>query len=208
LVAAAEFEQREIGQELHDGLCQDLAGIAFLMQSLQRKLERTGTSGSEEAKDISELLCQAVSRARGLSHGLYPVSSQPNGLVVALRRLAEDTTSANGVRCEFSCTGSLPSGLDDAFVANNLFRIAQDAVRCSQRIPEVKSITIHLSRRSGWLSVAVTDDRGTQAKQVESEIAAHRAKLIEANLRYTWLKRGRGFRVTCVVPRKSRSNGG
>src|SRR5205085_10876439 len=38
ILEISEREQRRIGQDLHDGLCQQLTGIAFLMQALQQKL--------------------------------------------------------------------------------------------------------------------------------------------------------------------------
>ena len=38
ILETIEEEQRRIGQDLHDGLCQQLAGVALLAKALAQKL--------------------------------------------------------------------------------------------------------------------------------------------------------------------------
>ncbi len=46
-------EQRRIGHDLHDGVCQQLAGIAFLTSTLAEELAEHGVTQSPQAEKIS-----------------------------------------------------------------------------------------------------------------------------------------------------------
>jgi two-component system sensor histidine kinase DegS len=52
ILKAAANEQRRIGQDLHDSLCQDLVGIAFALDHAQRALP----DEAAVAKSLRELL--------------------------------------------------------------------------------------------------------------------------------------------------------
>src|SRR5690348_3746165 len=48
----SEREKRRIGQDLHDGLCQQLTGIAFLVQAMQQRL---AADGKYDAKQFGQV---------------------------------------------------------------------------------------------------------------------------------------------------------
>src|SRR5207248_9077634 len=123
----SEREQRRIGPDLHDGLCQQLTGIAFLVQAMQQKLAASAEAESASAAEINVLLKEAVNQARNLSHGLYPVDPQPDGLMLALRQLPENISRLFNVSCTFRCPR--PVMIDDNSIATHLYRIAQEAVQ-------------------------------------------------------------------------------
>jgi signal transduction histidine kinase len=90
----AEREKQRLGRELHDGLCQSLAGIAALSSALSRSLAAGGQPGPAAAADeIVRLLNEAIGEARDLAHGLSLISSNDSGLVGNLETLARN------VRC-------------------------------------------------------------------------------------------------------------
>jgi two-component system, LuxR family, sensor kinase FixL len=205
ILQASDREQRQIGQELHDGLCQELAGIAFMLQSMQRKLADAGAAAAADADEISLLLRKAVSHARGLSHGLYPVAPEPNGLAVALARLADDTADGNQLKCKFRNTLRLDSTiLADAFVTTNLYRIAQEAVRESIGVRKANAIKIELANAKSALSLRISDN-GSCATANEHTceagtftLMAQRAALIDATLALKELRAG-GSRLICTL---------
>jgi signal transduction histidine kinase len=209
ILEASDREQRLIGQELHDGVCQELAGIAFLMQSMQRKIESSGSIDADEAAEVTTLLCKAVSHARGLSHGLYPVAPEANGLRVALQRLAEDMSDAHGVRCRFrDCPGEANVMLDE-FAATNLFRIAQELLRIAIHFGKASAILIVLQCSPACMRLSVLDDAPLPAsprrlrETDEASLVAHRVRLIGATLTTTNDPQ-QGTRVECVLPIESR----
>ena len=55
ILVAASAERQRIGQDLHDGLGQQLAGIAMLSRALQQRLTGHDARAAEEARKIMDL---------------------------------------------------------------------------------------------------------------------------------------------------------
>src|SRR6185295_3563569 len=67
IVETIEEEQRRIGQDLHDGLCQQLAGVALLAKALAQKLSAETPKESADATEIAELINQSIDQTRDLA---------------------------------------------------------------------------------------------------------------------------------------------
>jgi two-component system CheB/CheR fusion protein len=209
ILAISEREQRRIGQDLHDGLCQQLTGIAFLVQSLQARLVSKDNSSSAESAEIAGLLKDSINQARSLSHGLYPVSPQPTGLMLALAELAANTRSIFNITCEFRCP--TPVMFTDTSVATHIYRIAQEAVQNAIRHGKASRIVVNLSPlRSGWRLTVTDNGVGIPAvEKIGSGIGLrtmnHRAHVLGAKFSIA-RKVGGGTRVGCeyIEPEKER----
>jgi signal transduction histidine kinase len=102
IVRTTEREQQRIGRELHDGLCQTLAGIAALSTTLCRRLAAKAESGeSAAAAEITKLLNEAIHEARDLARGLGPVGLQGLDLAQALEALTLSIQRLYRVSCSF-----------------------------------------------------------------------------------------------------------
>jgi signal transduction histidine kinase len=165
ILEIAEREQRRIGQDLHDGLCQQLAGIAFLTKTLQHRLASNARPEAEEAMQVTGLLAKAIEQARAQSRALNPVEPKAGGLEDALRALAADVSTVYDIRCEFRAaagtgardSGSMPFG--DALTTTHLFRIAQEAVNNAVHHGKAKRVTIRLaSAADGAVELSVEDN--------------------------------------------------
>src|SRR5215510_6703352 len=88
MLEVSDREQRRIGQDLHDGLGQLLAGLAFLGQALTQKLAKQGRTETAEATQLVQLANKAMTWARELVHGLSPIELEGDSFVVALQDLA------------------------------------------------------------------------------------------------------------------------
>src|ERR1043166_9877770 len=73
LLEISDREQRRIGQDLHDGLCQLLTGTAFATRALEQKLAGKGLPESQQAGAVVALLERSTAEARRVARGLYPV---------------------------------------------------------------------------------------------------------------------------------------
>ncbi|NDE97712.1 MAG: PAS domain S-box protein, partial [Verrucomicrobia bacterium] len=93
----SEQEQRRIGQDLHDGICQQLAGIELMSQVLEQSLARKSKKLSTQAGQIAAHVRETISQTRMLAHGLCPVVLESEGLMSALQELAHTTTRIFGV---------------------------------------------------------------------------------------------------------------
>ena len=151
----SEREQARIGQDLHDGLCQHLAGIEFRLLGLQQKL--TGKSGQQAAEtaELAKLVREGIEQTRVLAHGLSPVMLEPDGLMNALQQLAANTEKSFNITCAFNCPA--PVLIHDNATAAHLCRIAQEAVHNAIRHGKAKFIVINLLTQNGRIVLGVRD---------------------------------------------------
>lgn len=142
LLSISECEQRRISLELHDGLGQQLSGLAYSSRSLAGKLAAAGSPCAEEADWLAGSLRDAVGRVRMLSRGLWPVSLERSSLPSALRTLADDFERMYGVRFQVEADADVP--LDSSVVAHHLFRIVQESAHNAIKHGQATHIDVHL----------------------------------------------------------------
>jgi PAS domain S-box-containing protein len=197
-------EQRRIGQDLHDGLCQHLAGIEFRVAVVADQLA-TVPEAQREITKIGELIREGARQARMLSRGLSPVSLEAEGLMAALKELTESSGDLFGNSCRFQCTK--PVAVRDNVVATHLYRIAQEAVSNAARHGRAKSIVVALDRTISGIRLSVRDDGSgfrvspNRAGGMGLHIMRYRAELIGATLTID-VGKGSGARVTCLLADK------
>jgi PAS domain S-box-containing protein len=156
IIEAGAQEQRRIGQDLHDGLCQHLAGIAFATEVLRQKLSARSAPEAATIQKIGEMIDQSITQARDLARGLQPVTLDAEGLVAALKALVEKVEEMFHVSCLFVCDGPCP--VADNNVATHLFRIAQEAISNAVKHGKARTIIVDLGLSDDGLRLAVTDD--------------------------------------------------
>ena len=109
VVNISDTEQQRIGQDLHDGLCQYLAGLTCAASSLRddlQKLHLQAEAGT--ADELARLLQDAVVQTRDLARKLVPAHIDRLGLILALELLADWVTRLHGVTCTFAFHGATP----------------------------------------------------------------------------------------------------
>jgi signal transduction histidine kinase len=205
----SEREQRRIGHDLHDGLGQHLTGTALAGKVLGDRLAARSLPEAADAERLVSLIEDAIELTRALARGLSPVALDADGLMMACRELAAQTSERFHLDCRFSC--EQPVILDDPVAAAHLYRIAQEATSNAVRHGRARSIGIALARQSERLILSVEDDgiglseaaeRGRQ-QGLGLRIMAHRASMIGATFD---VRRGavRGTFVRCSLARESR----
>ncbi len=148
-------EQERLGHDLHDGIAQQLMGIALLCKVLQKQLERESIPGAEQASQIEKLVEDALSQTRSLARGLSPVEIDAGGLEAALEDLARRIERIHGVRCVFRSERRVITG--SRAEALHLYRIAQEAVSNALRHASPTRIVIDLSSVNGRNRLTVMD---------------------------------------------------
>jgi PAS domain S-box-containing protein len=156
ILTIAEREQQRIGHDLHDDLCQQLAGIEFLSQTLARQLATLAPEGARRAGEIAGMVRQAMTHTRELAHGLSPLGAQAGGLMDALQSLAGRVRTLFNVNCQFHCEA--PVLVHDPTVRIHLYRIAQEGVSNAFRRGKSTRIDLHLSRKGKVITLAVKDN--------------------------------------------------
>ncbi|MEY4387271.1 MAG: hypothetical protein RLY20_2554, partial [Verrucomicrobiota bacterium] len=151
LLELSERERRSFAQELHDGLGQQLGGVAYLSNVLREKLAERGAPETRDADRIFSLVRESIEHTRRISRGLSPIRPEPDGLMVALGELALQTKELFRVRCRFQCRK--PVLIEDATLAGHLFRIAQEAVSNALKHAKPRGISLRLSRTRDKLTL-------------------------------------------------------
>jgi two-component system CheB/CheR fusion protein len=202
LLEVSEHEQRRIGQDIHDGLCQQLVGVGFMVRLLEQRLQASGSAQLEDVREIATHLHQALNDARQVSHGLHPVRLDEEGLGLALRELAEHVAKTTTVSCAFDYPEVVP--VADNNVATHLYRIAQEAVSNALKHGQARHILISLTQEEQMLELRVEDDGiglglapDTTPNGIGLQIMQYRARMIGGMLDLGPRHAG-GTMVTCV----------
>ena len=200
-------EQREIGQELHDGLGQLLTAIALKSKSIEQSLSKKSLPEAESISKITELANEAITQTRRLIKGLVPTSMEAGGLLAALEDMAATTSLSYGVSCEFH---SESHDLNcDSITANQIYRIAQEATVNAAKHAKAGHVAITLDRTDKGMLLSVKDDGigfSPDKKQHVGfglQIMAYRARMIDAVLQIRKNKNKGGMTLTCMVPVKA-----
>ncbi len=205
ILQISEREQRRIGHDLHDSLCQHLTGTALAGQVLHEHLAAKAMPEAADAGKVVELVEEGISLARNLSRGLYPVEMEAEGLMAAFQELAKNISKATKVRCVFEC--DQPVLIHDDAAATHLYRIAQEAVQNALRHGKPQRIGISLSERAGQVNLTIEDDgvglpeAGTSSTGLGTRIMAYRAAMIGGACSIEPAATG-GTLVTCSFPQR------
>ena len=203
ILEISDREQRRIGQDLHDGLCQHLAGIELMSQVLAKKLAPTSKARARQVMEIAEHVREAITHTRSLARGLSPVTIESEGLTSALLELATNTEKIFHVqcRCEFDEAVAIP----DHAVATHLFRIAQEAVSNAIRHGRPQGIVITLRNFKRRIKLDISDNGNGLRKQSANQkgmglrIMQSRASMIGGTMAIKSNAAG-GVSVTCAIP--------
>jgi PAS domain S-box-containing protein len=205
----SEWEQERLGHDLHDDLCQQLAGIAYLCESVQPEIRPRNIRVIAKVQRIHRLLNRALADARGMARGLSPLALETRGIKAALRDLAAAVSSAGGARCRVTCRDSPASR--DLVMATHVYRIAQEAIHNAIRHGRAKTIRIALRPLDRGFRLTIEDDgRGLPRRRRRNQgmglgSMQYRARAMGGTFSIARRPSGRGTIVTCDV---AASNGG
>jgi two-component system, LuxR family, sensor kinase FixL len=195
-------ERRRFGNELHDGLGQQLTAIELMTHTLARELKSPAPTQAKAAFEITTYIRRAITQTRELAHGLLPIAAEAEGLMNSLQELARMTLLA-GKSCDFQCQRAVQIG--DSAVASHLYRIAQEAVTNALKHAEAQNIHLRLEDRGAFIELTIEDDgRGLPRRKSSSggmglQVMQHRARLIGGHLEIE-SHPDKGVRIICSLP--------
>jgi signal transduction histidine kinase len=145
-----------LGHDLHDKLGQHLTGTALAAQVLKEKLAARGDPETSDAENLVRCLEEGIDFTRNLARGFFSPELKAEGLVVALQNLAETVSEQSGIKCVLSGDELIP--IHDSTVANQLYRIAQEAVTNSVKHAVANHVDIRLAMDGSELYLSIVDD--------------------------------------------------
>ncbi|MFV1966023.1 MAG: PAS domain-containing protein [Pirellulaceae bacterium] len=199
-------EQRRIGQELHDGLGQELTGLGYLAQSLSRKLQAKGSVEAEIAADLARYIRLSFGQIKNIVRGLIPLEICADELEFALQTLAANIEQQTGISCRFVSNGNAPLDSDDTAI--QIYRIAQEAVANAVKHADAREIVVALTAERDLIRLEVRDDGvGIRADAEEASgyglrSMKYRARALGGEFEVRRMARG-GTLVSCCLSQDS-----
>ena len=201
MLNVSKREQRRIGEDLHDGLGQQLAAIELMCSSLQNDIPASLPDLKGRMAQMTQFLREAIQQVRMLSHDLIEFRLTTHGLPDALAKLAQNISSLGGAQCRFVCPA--PVSFNDTAIATQLYHIAQEAVHNAVKHAQASLVTILLTQQNET-SLQVSDDgKGLPCLMPPNagmglQVMKHRANIIGARLKLE-SSPGHGVIVTCAL---------
>ncbi len=157
ILKVSSRERQTIGRDLHDGLGQELTGVALMLRGLATRVQRQAPDAVAYVNEIVSLVNQSIETARSLARGLLPVRTDSGGLPFALRTLADRSRDLYGLEVNFFSEIWPQITLSESS-ASHLYRIAQEALTNAARHGHASTVEIFLLVARNTFLLRITDD--------------------------------------------------
>jgi signal transduction histidine kinase len=159
-VEASEAERRRIARDLHDGVVQNLAGMAFALSAEASHIRLEAEDGNGH-KDVLDLLETSATEARGamkdlrtLIIELAPPTLRAEGLHAALLEVLREM-KRRGTNTEVDLPPNLRLREDRGAL---IFRVAQEILRNVASHAHAKNVKVELTEEDGAAVLSIQDD--------------------------------------------------
>ncbi len=159
-VEASTQERRRIAADLHDGVVQDLAGVAFGLAPLAAGAQRRGDEDEAAVlREATGTLRQGVRDLRTLLLEIHPPDLESAGIRVALSDLLSPL-QASGIATSLEVEDA-PRDNGARFAGHDtlVYRVAREAIRNAQAHGEPRAVSVAVTRpQPGRTRLVVSDD--------------------------------------------------
>jgi PAS domain S-box-containing protein len=205
IIAIANREQQRIGNDLHDGLGQDLTGIALMLKGVAAQLCKEGSAARRDVEEVIGLVNNAIENTRTLARGLSPLGTGRGSLGAAIQTLAARINERFGVQVECDLDFEEPLRLSETAAAH-VYRIVQESLTNVVRHSGGTEVSIGLKTSDSELHLRI-DDNGHGFGQTPPDrpeglglkIMRYRAQMLGGDLHIDSSTNG-GASVRCSCP--------
>jgi len=169
-LGASEAERLRIARDLHDGVVQNLAGMAFALSAEASRLKGAPADGNADS-DLLELLDTSATQTRGamkdlrtLIIELAPPTLRREGLQAALVEVLREV-KRKGTNYVLDLPSDLRLREDRAAL---IFRVAHEILRNVASHAKAKNVKVELTTEDGSAILSIEDDgKGFRKHDVE-----------------------------------------
>lgn len=199
---AQEEERIEIGKELHDNINQLLTTVK-LYHSIALKEKEDKEAMINKA---TEILMQAMTEIRNLSHALVRSNLSSTGLMDSITHLINLVQSARGFIIHFTFS-PVSEGLMNDQMKLNIYRIIQEQLSNIIKHAQASIVQISISERPGGILLSISDDGvGFEQKGLHDGVGfsniASRVRLLGGRINIA-SSRGNGCVLDVFLPLKN-----
>ena len=160
-VEASAQERRRIAADLHDGVVQDLAGVAFGLAPLAAAAQKRGDEDEAAAlREATATLRQGVRDLRTLLVEIHPPNLESAGIRVALSDLLSPL-AASGIATSLEVE-DVPRAAEARSTEHDtlVYRVAREAIRNAQEHAEPTAVSVAVTRPQPDCTRLVVSDDG------------------------------------------------
>jgi signal transduction histidine kinase len=200
---AMSEERERLARELHDALNQSLFSLTLTARAAARHIATDPNRAAEELNEIAVLSRQAMTELRAVVDGLRTPDLERDGLVPAIRSLADLLSRVHHI--EIEVVADEEPGLEGR-AEHEVFRIVQEALTNAVRHSQAARVTVTVANGDG-LDVTIRDDghgfepgaRNVRGKRLGLTSMRDRASVLGGRLTIE-SSPGRGSTVHLEVP--------
>jgi DNA-binding LacI/PurR family transcriptional regulator/signal transduction histidine kinase len=186
LLSVSNSIMGKVGQDIHDHLCQDIAGLGLMAAILEGRLRRSGDEeAAQSAATIARAAGETAALAKGMARGLYPAELEARGIVSAVESLVQSSRERSSAQLRLEVAKDFH--VRDSEKALHIYRIIQEALGNAVKHSSAREI-------GKGIPTGVEGSGG-----MGLQILKYRAGVIGGDLRIR--SKENGTVVSCRVPR-------
>jgi signal transduction histidine kinase len=169
MIEIQQQEHRKLARDLHDGPTQSMAAIAMRLNFARRLLERDPKATADELSKIEELARRTTKEIRHMLFTLRPLELESEGLIGALKAMAEKTHETYNQNVIVEAEENVISELEMSR-QTIIFYIAEEAINNACKYAQANHIWVRMKEYDkGLVMLEVQDDgAGFDKDSVES----------------------------------------
>jgi signal transduction histidine kinase len=186
ILAISDREQQRLGQELHDGLCQQLTAISFMARASALRLKNHRVIDVKDIEKLARLISESVVSTRNIARDLHKEKVDAATFESALRDLVNREVWKTP--CHLVLKNQ--ANLQDDRVAAELYRIVREALVNANKHARATRIVLEVRRERNALVCSVRDNGvglnrngNSTGRGLGFEIMKYRARSIGARLK-------------------------
>lgn len=159
MIEIQEQEHRKLARDLHDGPTQSMAAIAMRLNFARRLLERDPKATAEELSKIEELARRTTKEIRHMLFTLRPLELESQGLIGALKAMAEKTHETYNQNVIVEAEENVISELEMS-KQTIIFYIAEEAINNACKYAQANHIWVRMKDYDKDLVMLEVQDDG------------------------------------------------
>ncbi len=154
ILKISELERQRFSNDLHDDICQRLAGISMLCRSYSNQ---DAPVEKNQMLELAQLIGETLQTTRQYAHNSYPVELESLGMNHSLSNLCDSFTAQSGIKCQYEW--GMPKGVHfDKIQKLNIFRIIQEALHNVLKHSQAKNVKVIVKPEARKTLIQVVDD--------------------------------------------------
>lgn len=156
IASAQDQERKRIAQDIHDSLGAILSAAKLRLSALKDSEGKMPDGMEEKYQTTLQLLDEASSELRNISHNIMPATLSKLGLVAALKNLSNTISSYSGLQINF--TAHEFNERIDEHKEISIYRIILELINNVVKHASASKVTVQLVRYPDSINVTVEDN--------------------------------------------------